>query len=109
MVSMLKNEVHESYELGIKNTDKTNIKNDWQGSIRYAPFDEKDYVQRVQHDADKWSCDLLLRKIEHFKFSQSFTHLNEIFLIEEIDASWSSCVYYLSLSPNFDEVIYIHK
>lgn len=88
--------------------DKTNVKNDWQGSIRYAPFDEKDYIQRVQPDVDKWDCDLLHKKIEHFKISQSFTHLNEISLIGEVDTSLSPYVY-LSFSPNFDDVVYIHK
>lgn len=104
----LKNEVNKPDELGIKNMDKTNVKNDWQGSIRYAPFDEKDYIQRVQPDVDKWDCDLLHKKIEHFKVSQSFTHLNEISLIGEVDISLSPYVY-LSFSPNFDDVIYIHK
>ena len=104
----LKNEVHESYELGIKSVDKTNVKNDWQGSIRYARFDLKDYTQRVRHDVDKWHCDLLHKKIEHFKVSQSFTHLNEISLIKEIDTSFFPYMY-LSYSPDFNKVVYIHK
>lgn len=45
--------------------------------------------------------------IDNFKFL-CFTHLNEISLIGEVDTSLSPYVYF-SFSPNFNDVVYIHK
>ena len=71
---MLKREAKDFHELGIKDADKTNVKNDWQGSIRYAFFNLKEYSQRCLEDAKKWEEE---EKASHFKVFKSFTHLNE--------------------------------
>ena len=102
---ILKREVKDFHELGIKDADKTNVKNNWQGSIRYAPFNLKECSQRCLEDAKKWVEE---EKTRHFKVSQSFTHLNEFLLFKELGTSLFPHVYF-SFSPDFDEVVYIHK
>ena len=68
-------------------------------------FNLKEYSQRCLEDAKKWEEE---KKASYFKVSQSFTHLNEFPLIKELDASLFPRMYF-SFSPNFDEVVYIHK
>ena len=63
------------------------------------------YAIIIIENKKKWKEE---EKASHFKVSKSFTHLNEFPLIKELGASLFPRVYF-SFSPNFDEVVYIHK
>ena len=63
------------------------------------------YAIIIIENKKKWEKE---EKASHFKVSKSFTHLNEISLIGEVDTFLSPYVY-LSFSPNFDDTVYIHK
>ena len=63
------------------------------------------YAIIIIENKKKWEEE---EKASHFKVSQSFTHLNEISLIGEVDTFLSPYAY-LSFSPNFDGIVYIHK
>ena len=95
----LKGEADPQLDLGIMALDNTNIANDWQGSIRYAPFDAISYIDRVFNDKKKWSG-------HYVDFSQAFTHLNELNDFNLYEAETKTDLY-LSASKYPEEVLRI--
>lgn len=51
--------------------DRTNVPNDYQGTLRYGRIDTDELRQRISADFDKF------RKFENIKISLAVTHLNE--------------------------------
>lgn len=95
----LKGEVGSYTDLGIVAPDNTNITNDWQGSIRYAPFDDRSYINRISADEDKW--------LKYYvDFSQVLTHLNELNGFNLYEANTEADLY-LSASKYPEEVLRI--
>jgi len=63
--------------LGITEADQTNIANDWQGSLRYAPFiSTADMLKPVLNDTCQAHCNYPT-VTSHTKTSMLVTHLNE--------------------------------
>jgi len=68
----LPGECKSPLDLGITNIDETNVPNDWQGTIRYAPFDSEAFLQRVNED---W---LDTSDVVNMSLSLFVTHVNEL-------------------------------
>lgn len=89
----LPNECDHPMDLGITNIDETNVPNDWQGTIRYAPFDSTAFLQRVNSDwldvednGVKTTLSLFVTHMNeltdkmHFEFDHIAKYFNNVYL-----------------------------